>query len=120
MIRKGYVDTPGGQIHYLEAGTGRPIVFLNQTSDAATGRRWASLWRHRGRLVRSGMADAFRPPAGCCQSNGNSSQERLVNDAPSGSQLAPFCERSGTVLLVNIPAVEMTFVVEVIVDRGVC
>ena len=58
--------------------------------------------------------------AGCCQSNGNSSQERLVNDAPSGSQLAPFCERSGTVLLVNIPAVEMTFVVEVIVDRGVC
>ena len=57
--------------------------------------------------------------AGCCQSNGNSSQERLVNDAPSGSQLAPFCERSGTVLLVNIPAVEMMFVVEVIVDGGV-
>jgi len=36
MIRKGYVDTPGGQIHVLEAGRGRAIVFIHQTSDAAT------------------------------------------------------------------------------------
>ena len=58
--------------------------------------------------------------AGCCQSNGNSSQERLVNDAPSGGQLTPFRERGRAGLFVSIPAVEMTFVVEVIVDRGVC
>ena len=56
---------------------------------------------------------------GCCQSNGNSSQERLVNDAPSGGQLTPFRERSRAGLFVSIPAVEMTFVIEVIVDGGV-
>ena len=35
-IRKDYVDTPLGQIHYLSSGEGTPLVLLHQTSDAAT------------------------------------------------------------------------------------
>ncbi len=29
--RRAYVDTPNGQIHYLTAGEGRPVLFLHQT-----------------------------------------------------------------------------------------
>ncbi len=43
-VRKAYVDTPKGQVHYLTTGTGAPsrnrpissIVLLHQTSDAST------------------------------------------------------------------------------------
>jgi pimeloyl-ACP methyl ester carboxylesterase len=35
-IRKGYADTPEGQVHYLRSGTGRPIVLLHQSPAAAT------------------------------------------------------------------------------------
>ena len=35
-IRKGYVDTDLGQVHYLASGDGVPLVLLHQTSDAAT------------------------------------------------------------------------------------
>ena len=35
-IRKGYVDTDLGQVHYLACGDGMPLVLLHQTSDAAT------------------------------------------------------------------------------------
>jgi pimeloyl-ACP methyl ester carboxylesterase len=35
-MRKGYVDTPMGQVHYRELGTGAPLVLLHQTA-------WSSL-----------------------------------------------------------------------------
>jgi pimeloyl-ACP methyl ester carboxylesterase len=35
-MRKGYVDTPMGQVHYREHGTGQPLVLLHQTA-------WASI-----------------------------------------------------------------------------
>ena len=31
IIRRSYADTPDGQIHYAEAGQGRPILLLHQT-----------------------------------------------------------------------------------------
>lgn len=40
-IRKGYADTPEGQVHYLESGTGYPVLFLHMTADAAT--QWESV-----------------------------------------------------------------------------
>ncbi|MFH1116315.1 MAG: alpha/beta hydrolase [Pseudomonadota bacterium] len=30
-IRRGFVETPKGQIHYAECGTGKPVLFLHQT-----------------------------------------------------------------------------------------
>ena len=30
-VKRGYVDTPGGQIHYASAGQGKPVLFLHQT-----------------------------------------------------------------------------------------
>jgi len=35
-IRKGYADTPGGQVHYLRCGEGWPLVLLHQSPAAAT------------------------------------------------------------------------------------
>lgn len=35
-VRKGYVETSDGQMHYIEAGAGYPIVLLHMTSEAAT------------------------------------------------------------------------------------
>ncbi|HZW55820.1 MAG TPA: alpha/beta hydrolase [Nitrososphaerales archaeon] len=31
VVRKGYADTPKGQIHYMEAGQGQPLLLLHQT-----------------------------------------------------------------------------------------
>jgi pimeloyl-ACP methyl ester carboxylesterase len=46
MIRKGYVDTSGGQVHYrYRRGTGTPIVCLHQTaSSSAMFERVMTLW----------------------------------------------------------------------------
>jgi len=30
-VRRGFVDTPEGQIHYAMAGQGKPVLFLHQT-----------------------------------------------------------------------------------------
>jgi pimeloyl-ACP methyl ester carboxylesterase len=30
-VRKSYADTPEGQIHYAEAGQGKPVLLLHQT-----------------------------------------------------------------------------------------
>ncbi len=38
MIRKGYVDTPEGQIHFRMAGEGRPLVLLHQSP--SSGAMW--------------------------------------------------------------------------------
>jgi pimeloyl-ACP methyl ester carboxylesterase len=35
-IRKGYAETPDGQVHYLRCGTGRPMVLLHQSPAAAS------------------------------------------------------------------------------------
>lgn len=34
-IRRGYIDTPEGQIHYREAGSGPPLVLVHQTSSSS-------------------------------------------------------------------------------------
>lgn len=33
-MRRAYVDTPWGQIHYREAGSGPPLVLIHQTADS--------------------------------------------------------------------------------------
>jgi pimeloyl-ACP methyl ester carboxylesterase len=35
-IRRGFVDTPEGQIHYRTAGEGRPLILLHQTPRSST------------------------------------------------------------------------------------
>jgi len=35
-LRKGYADTPEGQVHYLRCGTGKPMILLHQSPAAAT------------------------------------------------------------------------------------
>ncbi|MBL8628705.1 MAG: alpha/beta fold hydrolase [Rhodospirillaceae bacterium] len=35
-MRKGYVDTPVGQVHYREHGSGAPLVLLHQTAWSST------------------------------------------------------------------------------------
>ncbi|HYC02171.1 MAG TPA: alpha/beta fold hydrolase [Azospirillaceae bacterium] len=44
-IRKAYVDTPAGQVHYRQhgGGSGTPIVFLHQT--ASSGAMWEEVMR---------------------------------------------------------------------------
>lgn len=46
MIRKGYVDTKAGQVHYrMRAGQGTPIVCFHQTaSSSAMFERFMELW----------------------------------------------------------------------------
>ncbi len=36
VSRRGYVDTPEGQIHYREHGDGEPVVLLHQTPSSST------------------------------------------------------------------------------------
>ena len=38
---RGYVDTPGGQVHFMASGSGAPLVLLHMTSDAAS--QWTSV-----------------------------------------------------------------------------
>ena len=34
-MRKGYVDSPMGQVHYCESGSGQPLLLLHQTAWSA-------------------------------------------------------------------------------------
>ena len=34
-VRRGYLDTPEGQIHYRESGSGAPVVLLHQTASSS-------------------------------------------------------------------------------------
>lgn len=34
-MRKGYADTPSGQVHYRELGTGRPVLLLHKTPSSS-------------------------------------------------------------------------------------
>ena len=43
-MRKGYVDGPGGQIHYREEGDGAPLVLLHQTS--GSGQQYLAAFPH--------------------------------------------------------------------------
>lgn len=67
-IRRGYADSTGGQIHFLESGEGPPVVFLHMTADAAS--QWEGvlpLMARRGHraiaLDIPGHGNSFRPPA---------------------------------------------------------
>ncbi len=66
QIKRGYVDTVDGQIHYLAAGEGYPVVFLHMTADSAT--QWElvlPLLAARGRraiaLDIPGHGNSYRP-----------------------------------------------------------
>ena len=51
-MRRGYVDGPGGQIHYIEAGSGSPVVLLHQVaSSAAMWERSIPLFAANHRVV---------------------------------------------------------------------
>jgi pimeloyl-ACP methyl ester carboxylesterase len=66
-IRKGYVDTSGGQIHYREAGNARglPIVMIHQTASCGVMYEW--LMRELAGEYRCiapdvpGFGESFRP-----------------------------------------------------------
>lgn len=67
-IRRGYADSTGGQIHFLESGEGPPVVFLHMTADAAS--QWEGvlpLMARRGHRAIAfdipGHGNSFRPPA---------------------------------------------------------
>lgn len=40
-VRKGYVDTPSGQVHYREAGSGEPLILLHQSPSSS--RMWEAV-----------------------------------------------------------------------------
>lgn len=50
-MRKGYVDTPMGQVHYCEDGKGEPLVLLHQTA-------WA--WQQYKNVIPTLAARGFR------------------------------------------------------------
>ena len=43
-MRKGYVDGPGGQVHYREGGAGEPLLLLHQT--ASSGEQYLAAYPH--------------------------------------------------------------------------
>ena len=55
---------------------------------------------------------------GCCQTNSNQSQLVQLDCPLSRAKPAPLGESSGAVGLEIVAAVEMSFLVEVVVDRG--
>ncbi len=66
-IRKGYAETPAGEVHYLErAGASPPIVFLHQTASAAdTYDHMMASDRLPNRLIAldtPGFGGSFDPP----------------------------------------------------------
>ncbi len=65
IIRRGFVDTPDGQIHYATAGEGRPLLLLHQTP-----RSWAEfryvlpLFAEKYRAIAMdtvGFGDSYKP-----------------------------------------------------------
>ena len=73
-IRKGYVDTTDGQVHYLEAGVGYPVVMLHMTADSAT--QWEQVLPF---LAESG----YRGLAIDIPGHGNSYRPHSEPDGPS-------------------------------------
>jgi pimeloyl-ACP methyl ester carboxylesterase len=43
-MRNGYVDGPGGQVHYREGGAGEPLLLLHQT--ASSGQQYLTAFPH--------------------------------------------------------------------------
>ena len=68
MIKKAYVDTPSGQIHYRHGGSqgGTPIIFLHQnTSSSRMFQRTLELLADRHRVVAfdlPGFGESYDPP----------------------------------------------------------
>lgn len=87
-LRKGYVDTRDGQVHYLEAGSGYPVVFLHMTADAAS--QWEQVLPEmatRGyralALDIPGHGNSFRPAT----PPGGADYARWIVDALAGLHL---------------------------------
>jgi pimeloyl-ACP methyl ester carboxylesterase len=66
QLRRGYADTSGGQVHFMESGQGHPVVFLHMTADAAS--QWEDvlpLMAARGHRAIAfdipGHGNSFRP-----------------------------------------------------------
>ncbi len=55
---------------------------------------------------------------GCCQTNANQSQFAPTHQISGCAEMTPLGEGGGAVELEVVPAVEVAFVVEVIMDRG--
>ena len=64
------------------------------------------------------LDEAFELLKGWCQANANKSLKCEASVA-LGRQLAPLGQGGGAVLLEDVAAVEVTFEVEMVVDRGV-
>lgn len=64
-IRRGFVDTPDGQIHYYEAGRGFPLVLLHSTPNAQLFLHALPLLGEHVRAISMdspGYGDSARPP----------------------------------------------------------
>jgi len=64
-IRRGFADTPRGQIHYAEAGEGEPVLFLHQTPRSWTEYEWVLPIVGEGfraiAMDTPGFGDSYRP-----------------------------------------------------------
>jgi pimeloyl-ACP methyl ester carboxylesterase len=65
-MKRGYADTPEGQIHYLSAGAGEPLLLLHQTGSSRQFRRLMPLLAQRYRTLApdnlgSGNSDPLPP-----------------------------------------------------------
>lgn len=54
----------------------------------------------------------------CCQTNSNKSQFAATSENLCGTKLAPLRESDGSVVLEIVSGVEMSFLIEMVVDGG--
>ncbi len=93
---------------------------------------WISIWKDPATMKITGLKTIQTPRysnliwvqlltdeglVGWCQANANQSP-KCVAISLSGRQLAPFGQSSGAVLLENIAAVELTVLIEMVVNRS--
>jgi len=50
-VKRGYADTPEGQIHYLSAGDGEPLLLLHQTGSSRQFQKLMPMLAHRYRTI---------------------------------------------------------------------
>jgi pimeloyl-ACP methyl ester carboxylesterase len=69
MVRRAFLDTPDGQIHYVTAGAGRPILLLHQTPRSWDEYREVIPILARERRVVAmdtiGYGESYKPPRRC-------------------------------------------------------
>jgi hypothetical protein len=64
-------------------------------------------------------SQALKPLIGCCQTNANRSQLADGDEVSGHAQPPPLGKSGGAVLLKIVPAVEVAFLIEVVMDGGV-